>query len=189
MGELVRELEQRRAYRAMAPTAIASDVVDRVMSAATLAPSCSNKQPWRFVAVTDPDMLNRIRDAFSPGNYWAKPSPFVVLACTKADLDCRLSDNRDYAPFDTGMAVQSMMLQGVKEGLYTHPIAGFDPVRVKEAAGIPADVTLIALVVFAYQGDISALGEKHRESEVSQRSRKPLSDVVAENRWPDAWKV
>ena len=58
-------------------------------------------------------------------------SPFIVLVCTRAEDDCRLSAGREYALFDTGLATQNLLLQGVREGLHAHPIAGFSPEPIK----------------------------------------------------------
>jgi nitroreductase len=159
------------------------------MEAATLAPSCANNQPWRFIAVNAAPVLDRVKEHLSSGNYWAKRSPLIVAVCTQNELDCQVSAGRDYAFFDTGMAVSNMLLQGVKEGLYTHPIAGFSPLPVKEALGIPEPVTLLTLVIFGYPGDVEELNEKHKESEVSERSRKPMDGVVSFDKWPGDWKT
>ena len=52
MTGLVKEIEQRRAYRALKEDKIPDDIIRRIMMAATYAPSCFNNQSWRFVVVT-----------------------------------------------------------------------------------------------------------------------------------------
>ncbi len=187
MENIVPEIERRRAYRSLDSRRIPEATVDRIMTSATLAPSCSNNQPWRFIAVTDSKVLSDIKRHLAGGNYWAKTSPFIVLACTNIDDDCRLSDRRDYALFDTGLATQNLMLQGVREGLYAHPIAGFSPTPIKQVVGIPDEYVLVALVILGYPGDGSGLNDKHAASEQADRVRKPVSEVVAFDRWPASW--
>ena len=187
MSDLVPEIEARRAYRALDARKIDEVVIERILSAAHLAPSCSNNQPWRFVAVTDSAVLGEIKKHLTGGNYWAKVSPFIVLVCTRAEDDCRLSAGREYALFDTGLATQNLLLQGVREGLHAHPIAGFSPEPIKQIASIPDDYVLITLVIFGYPGDTSGLNEKHLLSEQRERRRKPLPEVVAYERWPKSW--
>lgn len=183
------EIDKRRAYRALSDKPVPEEVISRIMSSAAKAASCANKQPWRFIVVNEPDLLDRVKEHLSSGNYWAKPSPFIVAVCTQQDYDVQASDGRNYAFFDTGMAVGSMLLQGVREGLYTHPIAGFSPPPVKEILEIPEDVTLLTLVIFGYPGDVSGLSDKHRESEESERSRKSMDEVVGYGKWPESWEV
>ena len=177
------EINERRARRAIDRRPVPADVVERMVSAATMAASCSNRQPWRLVAIQSDDALARVREQLSGGNYWARTAPLIVVAATRRDLDCALSDNRDYALFDTGMAVCSLLLQATREGLYAHPIAGFDPIGVKEAIGIPEGFTVIALVIVGYPGDETHLSEKHSKAEHDARARKPREAVVCRDSW------
>ena len=43
-----------RAVRRLRPDPIDDEVIERVLTAATWAPTGGNTQPWRIVAVTDP---------------------------------------------------------------------------------------------------------------------------------------
>lgn len=189
METIVPEIEERRAYRALDATRIAEETLERMLAAATLAPSCANNQPWRFLAITDSAMLSQVKEHLSGGNYWAKTAPAIVLVCTNPEDDCRLSGGRDYALFDTGMATMNLMLQGVREGLHTHPIAGFDPKPIKQVVGIPEEVILVTLVIIGSPGEPSDLNEKHQQAEAGERSRKPEADVIAYDRWPKRWQL
>ncbi len=183
MSELIREIEIRRAKRALSDRPIPAQIVERILHAATLAPSCFNNQSWRFVAVSDAGVLDKVRENLSSGNYWAKKAPLVILAASKDDLDCQLSDGRNYAFFDLGLATENLILQSFKEGLIAHPIAGFNPVGVKEAMGIPNEYTLLTLIIIGFPGDEAHLSEKHLESEHGERSRVAESQVIAHNSW------
>ena len=58
IGEEVRLLEgirTTRAIRRLAPDPVPLALVRKVCEAGTFAPSGGNRQPWRFVAVLDPD--------------------------------------------------------------------------------------------------------------------------------------
>ena len=183
MKELINEIDQRRAKRALSEKKIPEEIVTRLMAAATYAPSCFNNQPWRFLVVTDDEALKKTHAAFSDGNYWAKKAPLVVVVATKPDFDCRLSDQRDYACFDCGLATENLMLQAFKEGLYAHPMAGFDPLEVKKLFHIPDEFIVMALVAVGYPGDIADLSEKHQALEHSPRDRKSEKEVICFNVW------
>ena len=75
MSAIIEEITKRRARRAYSEEAIGSEVLDRVFNAAILAPSCNNKQSWRFVAFTQGEALENAREALLGGNYWAKKAP------------------------------------------------------------------------------------------------------------------
>lgn len=183
MNGIISEIEMRRAKRALDEREIPGEVLGRILNAARIAPSCFNNQPWRLVVVNGQETLNKLKEHLSDGNYWAKRSPCIIGAATEAELDCKLSDKREYALFDTGLAVENMVLQAFREGLIAHPIAGFKPVPIKELLGIPEQYILITLVILGYPGDISVLSEKHQQSELSGRERKPENEVIAFNGW------
>lgn len=185
MSSLVPAIEARRARRAVDSRPIPEDVLERVLHAATMAPSCSNNQPWRFVVLTESGPLSAVKDHLSSGNYWGKKSPCIVAAAARTADDCSLDDGREYALFDLGLATGNLILQAVEEGLIAHPIAGFFPVEVKRVLGIPAEYTLITLVLLGYPGSPESLSEKHRALEGAERIRRPSEEVVFRNRWRD----
>ena len=180
---ILKEIEQRRALRAFSDKNVSEETLTRVLKAATLAPSCANKQPWRFLVLNTPENLNLVKSHLSGGNYWGRRSPAIIAVITREDLDSRLEGNRNYAFFDTGMACMNLQLQAQSEGLISHPIAGFEAVALRKALGISDSYTLLTLILLGYPGEDSVLSEKHRTAEHSARIRKPLQEVVFFNQW------
>jgi len=176
-------IDARRAKRALSNESVSKQDIDQLIRAAHLAPSCFNSQPWRFVVIDDPQTLQAVKDAMPKGNYWTKPAPVIIAVTSQRDLDCTLSDDRDYFLFGCGMAIGNLMIQATQMDLVAHPIAGYNPLKVKEILGIPEDYTLITLVIVGRPGDVSDLSEQHREVELGPRDRKPLSEVLARNRF------
>ena len=183
MGELIHEIEIRRAKRALDEKKIPKEIIGRIMTAATYAPSCFNNQSWRFLVAASDASLKKIHQALPDANYWVKKAPMVVVVVTKPEIDCQLSDRRDYALFDCGLAAENLMLQAFKEGLIGHAIAGFDPLKIKAAFDIPDEYIVITLVAVGFPGDDSFLNEKHKTLETSPRDRKPESEVICYNQW------
>ena len=174
----------RRARRALdTQKKIEMDVLDRVFTAATLAPSCFNNQPWRFLVFSEGESLEKARASLTGGNYWATEAPVLVVVLTADELDCNLSDERHYAQFDTGMATMNLMLQATREGLYAHPMAGFNPAALREAFGIGAETSVITMLALGYRGSGESLNEKHTELETSDQNRRPMTEVVSMNEW------
>ncbi len=180
---IIEEIFQRRSYRAISSDTIETVVVDRLLEAAALAPSCFNKQPWRFVGVQSEEGLEKIRKGLSEGNRWAAKAPLFFLVCTKADLDCKLEDGRQYADFDTGMSVLSLLVQAQKEGLIGHPIAGYNQVLLKKEFGIPEDIQLLAIVVLGFKGSVDALDERQSVTENGPRIRQPREKWYTKEKW------
>ena len=57
------ELSRRRSVRDFADTPVPREVIEHCLRAAGSAPSGANQQPWRFVAVADAQIKQRIRAA------------------------------------------------------------------------------------------------------------------------------
>lgn len=57
------ELDRRRTVRHFSPETVPLTVIEEVVRAASTAPSGAHKQPWTFVAVSDPVLKRRIREA------------------------------------------------------------------------------------------------------------------------------
>ena len=60
---LVEELLQRRSIRDFAPEPVPRALIELALEAANSAPSGANRQPWSFVAVSDPIVKAEIRVA------------------------------------------------------------------------------------------------------------------------------
>ena len=61
--QLAATLSQRRSVRDFDSKPVAWEVIRAALAAACSAPSGANQQPWRFVAVSDPAVKRRIREA------------------------------------------------------------------------------------------------------------------------------
>ena len=69
-GHMLREAERflervrtRRSVRDFSDRPVPREVIERCILAAGTAPNGANRQPWRFVAVGDPNLKRRIREA------------------------------------------------------------------------------------------------------------------------------
>lgn len=59
--DLLESMRRRRSVRDFAPDPVPRDLIETAVRVAGLAPSGANRQPWRFVAVDDPDLKRKIR--------------------------------------------------------------------------------------------------------------------------------
>jgi nitroreductase len=61
--EFFAQMNQRRSVRQFAPDPVPRELIEWAIAAASTAPSGAHRQPWRFVAVSDPELKRRIRVA------------------------------------------------------------------------------------------------------------------------------
>ena len=62
-GENLQMMRKRRSVRMMSPRDVPADLIASAVAAAGTAPSGANLQPWHFVAVSDPEVKRKIREA------------------------------------------------------------------------------------------------------------------------------
>ena len=184
MSEILKAIEDRRARRALSDQPIDRETTETILRAAHLAPSCANNQPWRLIAVDDPEVLSAVKGSLTKGNSWAAPAPLIVAVASRVDLDCRIPDGRDYYLFGCGLAAMNLMIQATQLGLIAHPIAGFRQRELKPVLGVPEEYAVITLIIVGYPSDDpSRLSEKHLAEETGPRVRRPLDAVVSWNRF------
>jgi nitroreductase len=180
-------VKRRRAYRALESVEITQELIDETARIAQLAPSCFNKQPWRYVFVYEKEILIKLQnEGLSKGNQWAKAASMIIAVFSRVDLDCVIGD-RKYYLFDLGMATAYLILHLTDQGLVAHPIAGFNPVKVKELLEIPDEMHLITLVIVGKKTNVipDFFKDYQKKSELERPARKPLNEFIYMNKYTE----
>jgi nitroreductase len=161
-----------------------------LLEAARWAPSCFNEQPWRYLVFdgSDRDALERARACLVEGNAWALKAPILMISVARNNFSKNEAPNRT-AQHDVGLASEDLVLQAVDSGLAAHQMAGFDVERTRSEFKIPGDYTPIAMIAigYPYRGDLGALPEKVRNSELAGRSRKPIGEIAFGAKWGEPY--
>ncbi len=183
--ELIRT---RWSPRSFSDRPVSSDDLKTILEAARWAASSNNEQPWRVLIArkSDGEAYDRILSLLVPGNQeWARTAPVLIIMAAKRTFSHNGSPN-SYALHDTGAALAHLMLQAHALGLYAHGMAGFDRVRAREELGIPDDYEVGAAVAVGYRDSPDKLtNERHRNSEVAKRTRKPISELAFAGHWDE----
>jgi len=167
-------IKTRRSVRGYRSDPIPEDVLDRVLDAARLAPSGSNRQPTRYILVEDEEARKRLAQLCHQQSFIAE-APVVIVAC-----GCEIPSNRGgymgrYSMLvDVAIAVDHLTLAARAEGLGTCWIGSFDNAATKDFLGVPEEVQVVALTPLGYPQ-----GDPFKETE----DRLPLSELVCKERW------
>jgi nitroreductase len=175
----------RRSFRSLDLVKIDESLINELGEAARLTLSCFNNQPWRYVFVYETEILSKLKTALNEGNKWAYDASMIIAVTSKKELDCQIKDGRDYFLFDTGMATGFMLLRATELGFVAHPIAGYDPQKVREVLDIPQDMQVVTLVIFGKHADDikPSLSPQQAETEKARPARKPLNEIVFLNKY------
>jgi len=177
---------ERRAYRSLEHVEITPEIIKSLAESARFSPSCFNNQPWRYIFITDPEILKNMHSALSVGNDWAKAASMIIVVFSKKENDCLIKD-REYYLFDTGMATAFIILRATELGLVAHPIAGYSPKKTREILGIPEEMNVITLVIVGkHSSQMNPLmNETQIEVEKERPERLATDKIVFMNRYHD----
>lgn len=132
-GRLLAALTGLRSTRTFTDEPVAAADLDRIVDAARWTGSARNRQPWRFVAVTDGTTKRHLGNLGAyAGHLAAAPLVLVVLSA-----DDGMSDTE----FDVGRVVQSLSLAAQALGFGSCVATLFPAANVAAAAtllGVPA---------------------------------------------------
>jgi nitroreductase len=167
--DVEKAIKIRRAYRSLDKIEITGSLINDLVKAAQIAPSCMNNQPWNFIFITNKEQLEKLFSTLTSGNKWAEKASMIIAVFSNPKSDCIIGE-RLYYLFDTGLATAFIVLRATELGLVAHPIAGFKEDQAKKILEIPEDMRLITLVIIGkHSKEINPvlsepmkLGEKQR---------------------------
>jgi len=161
----------RKSVRGFTAKAVPEAALERILEAARLAPSASNRQEWRFVVVRDKDMRAKLAAAAS-NQAFVGQAPVVLVCCAVTDEHTMRCKQLCY-PIDVAIAIDHITLCAVEEGLGTCWIGAFDEAEVKKICGIPDGVRVVELLPLGYAEDANPV----------TKNRLPLTQLVMQERW------
>lgn len=196
MNEKINWLISRRSIRRYLAKGIPDEIVQALLTAAIWAPSAHNRQPWRFVVMTEPEtkaklagrMGQKLRHDLEADQVAEQiilkdvnrsyeritQAPLLILLClTMADMDSYPDEHRQQNEYvmavqSTAMAAQNLLLAAHAYGLGGCWLCAplFCPEVVQSALALPPDWQPQALLTLGYP------------AELKQKQRHPLASCV-----------
>lgn len=164
-------IKARKSVRSFQKKDVPEEVIARLLEAARLAPSASNRQEWRFVVVRDAAARKALADASCKQRFVAE-APILLVCCAETDDHVMACGQLCY-PIDVAIAIDHITLCAVAEGLGTCWIGAFYEDPVKKILRIPPHIRVVELLPIGYPKDPSPVTKR----------RLPLKDIVKYERW------
>lgn len=187
---MLKEIKKRYSPLLFKKKVISQAKLKRCLEAARWAPSCSNKQPWKFILIEGPRRIAKLSSAFPRGNHWAIKAPLVGFIVSDPSLDCisENNDNLEYFQYDCGMAMMNFITQAEMEGLKSHQMAGYTEKEVKKLLKIPRKSRVIVAFAVGYEEKLKDYKDEIHPRLLerikgTKRRRKPLSEVYSMNKY------
>jgi nitroreductase len=168
--ELLDEIKNRVSASKFKKNPIKKDIIERILEAGQVAPSAKNRQPWRFVVITDEKLKEKIKE-FSYGQEHVGDAPVIVAACS-TNIEYTMPNGQAAYPIDISFAVSFMTLQAQHEGLGSCVVTMFNENPLKEILSIPYPMRIVMLLLLGYSDDKLII-----------RDRKQIKQISSFNHW------
>ncbi len=159
-------LKTRRSIRRYRPDPVPDGMIEQLMEAARWAPSASNRQPWAFVVIRDPEIRRQVAEhAAYYFVRWAhaEDAPLIIALCG----DGRNRVYRQFLHEDVALAGSQIMLQAHALGLGTCWLGGLDREALAAILKLPEGWEVIGLLTVGFP-----------DEQPDPPPRKPLSEIV-----------
>lgn len=143
--DVLEAIKGRRSVRKYKYKEIDHDTIVKLLEAAQWAPSGGNRQPWRFIIVTDRQKIKMLKMS-SPGFYGDEAALVLVICLDKESI---LKYDYDVA-LDLGMAAQNIMLAAYALGLGSCAIASFISRAVNRLLNVHDTLEVKLLISIGY---------------------------------------
>jgi len=159
---------------------VEKEKLERIIEAGRMAPSACNAQPWKFIVVTDPELVLRIAEAASAkligmNSFVAQAPVILVIVREKPNMSSKVGatiKNKDYSLIDIGIATENICLQAKAEGIGSCIIGWFDERMLRKLLNIPRSKRVELIITLGYS-----------LSEQREKKRKPAGDTVSYNKY------
>jgi nitroreductase len=167
--DLSEAIRGRRSIRAFKKQNVPEKIVEKLIDAASWAPSAGNIQPWEFVIVRKPAIKKKLAQA-ALNQAFVEEAPVVIAVCAdekRSSMGYGVRGKTLYCIQDTAAAAQNILLTAYSLGLGACWIGAFNEDELKEALNAPEGIRPVAIIPVGYSNETP-----------SQTGRRPLSQIV-----------
>ena len=165
--ELIISRESIRNYDPERP--VPEEVLVRILEAGRLAPSACNYQPWKFILISSPAMLDKVKACYP--REWIRDAPHILVVTGLKDKAWKRSyDGYNSVETDAAIAMTHIMLAAENEGVAACWIAAFDPHMLKKVLNPGENQIIFGITPLGYS--------KSGFKKTGDKKRKPLKEVT-----------
>ena len=154
----------RKSIREYYDKDIPTDVLNKIMEAGRQSPSAANRQPYRFIVVSDSEIKKELPGLVSG---FLKNAPIVIVGCANP----KVMLTGKWAVVDTTIALENMVIAAWSLGVGSCWIGAFDEQKVKNVLQIPEKWKVVALLSLGYPAENPESRKKKEKSELFSFNR------------------
>lgn len=147
--DTLQAISTRTSIRKFLDKEVSMKVVKTILEAGIKAPSGGNRQPWRFIVVTDKAKIKTFDPEFHQS--CVEQAPAVIVVCANPhDTWEKYDENDQCYILDTAAAIENMLLAIHDQGLGGVWVVSFSKNEVRKQLNIPLHWQIVSIVPFGY---------------------------------------
>ncbi len=166
----IKLINKHYSVRAYKSTPVDQEKLSYVLEAARLAPTASNRQPFRIAVIHTNGREDDLLSVYP--KTWFVHSPLVICLCG-VSADCWIrKDGKQYLDVDIAIVMDYLILAATEMGLGTCFVAAFDAVNARKVLFLPETLEPMLFTPLGYPNDLP-----------EGKDRKNLEDLVRFETW------
>ena len=155
----------RRSIRHYSDRPVSDELLKKIAYAVSLAPTACNRQPFKILAVRNPEMRAAICAA-CPQRFLPEAPVILVALGNPKEAWRRAGDDHSIIEMDLGIVLEHAILAATAEGLASCWVCGYDLKKMNEALGLEAPWSALALASLGYAAAEAAPLQRKPEEEI-----------------------
>lgn len=148
-------IENRRSIRKFKSLPIEKEKIDRIIEAALRSPSSRGFNPWRFVVVDRPELLESLSRAKPHGASFLKDAPLGIVICADEKRTDVWIEDTSIATIFIQLAAQALDLGScwiqIRKREHEHNISAESYIR--DILGIPDNFKVESMIAIGYSDE------------------------------------
>ena len=153
----------RYSLRDFAPVLVPKDTVVKIAQAGVIAPTAANKQPFKLIVVEEPQLVEKIKEAYPRDWFQSVNQLFVVVGDHQTSW--KRADGKDHCDIDVAIVVDHLTLMAAYLGVGTCWVCNFNAEMVSKLLNLPSHLEPMVLLPFGYPNVIEIPTKKRRSLE------------------------
>ena len=158
-------IEQRYSVRAYKPDDIPSNVINKILEVARLAPTAANRQSFKLFVIKTAIFKDELKKIYH--QEWFIQAPYVIGICGIPEGNWVRKDGKNYTDVDSAIVMDHVILSATDLGLGTCWIGAFDSNAARKFLDLPLGMEPIAFTPIGYPADNPTI-----------KKRKPIDELV-----------
>ena len=170
--DVIEAIKTRRSIRSFKEEKIPDEILEKILEAATYAPSSGNLQNWEFILIKDQKAKERIAE-IALGQDFIAEADVILVVCSNDRKIWRYGERGKnlYSIQNVAAAIQNILLAANSFGVGSCWIGAFDEDELSEFLELPKNVRVHAIIPLGYPAEKPTMPSRTNWREITFKEK------------------